>query len=116
MSLDGKCAARDEEPPILARLRRGIPLEHFRREPVAIDRGGELLAPHIERAGVIAVLVREQHAIDLQRVQAALREPQHDLPRAEPAIHEQARLRRLHQCAIARAAAAEDRDGKHFPH
>ena len=80
---------------------------------VAVDRRGKLLAPHIERARVIAVLVREQDAVDLQRVHAAQRQPRPDLPRAEPAIDEQPRLRRLHQRAVSRTAAAEDGDEKH---
>ncbi|MND09450.1 hypothetical protein D3C83_327810 [compost metagenome] len=67
----------------------------------------------MQRSAVIAVLVGQQNSVDFQRVHPALRESQSDLPGAQSAIHQQARLRSLDECAVARAPTAENRDGKH---
>ena len=62
---------------------------------------------------MIAVLVRQQYAIELFRRDPALFQPERDLTRAQPAIDENFAVVRRHEGTVPRAAAAEDRDTKH---
>src|SRR4029453_1223379 len=109
-----KITARQKKPPILRHL--SVAAQRFGRQSIAIDRRGKLFAPHFEPARVVAVLVCEKNAVDLQRIQPAQAQPFDELPRAESAIDEKARLRRFHERSVTRAAAAEDREVNHFPH
>ena len=55
----------------------------------------------------------EKHAIKLFRRDAALRQTQHQLSRAQAAIDKNPAMIRGDQCAVARAAAAEHRQAEH---
>jgi hypothetical protein len=55
----------------------------------------------------------EEHAIELPRRDPALFEPDHDLPRAQPAIDQNPAMIRRDQRAIPRAAAAEHGQCEH---
>ena len=70
-------------------------------------------AEHFEPADVIAMFVGEEHAIELPRRDPALLEPDHDLPRAEPAIDQNPAMIGRDQRAISRAAAAEHGQSEH---
>jgi hypothetical protein len=85
----------------------------FGRERIAIDRDLKFPAEHFETANVIAVLVGEEHAIELPRRDPALLEPQDELARAQPAIDQQPAMFGRDQRAVARAAAAEHGQGEH---
>jgi len=62
---------------------------------------------------MIAMLVGEEHAIELGRRDPALFEPDHDLPRAQPAVHKNPAMIGSDQRAIPRAAAAEHGQSEH---
>jgi hypothetical protein len=70
-------------------------------------------AEDFEPADVIAVLVGKEHAIELPRRDSALLEPDHDLPRAQSAVHENPAMIGRDQRAVARAAAAEHGQSEH---
>jgi hypothetical protein len=57
---------------------------------------------------VIAVLVRDEDSIDLDRVHSALREPQQRLSRAQSPIDQEPCFLRLDQRGVSRTPAAED--------
>src|SRR5947209_8521431 len=73
----------------------------------------KLAAEHFEPADVIAVFVSEKDAIQLARRDPALLEPDHDLPRAQPAIDQNPTMIGRDQSAIPRAAAAEHGQSEH---
>ena len=62
---------------------------------------------------MIAVLVREQDAIELLRRNAAMLETQRQLSRAQPAIDQKLAMIGCDQCAVSRAPAAEHRQAEH---
>jgi len=62
---------------------------------------------------VIAVLVREQDAIELLRRNAAMIETQRQLSRAQPAIDKKLAVIGGDQRAVSRAPAAEHRQTEH---
>ena len=59
------------------------------------------------------MLMRQQHAIELFRRDAALLEPKHDLARAQPAIDQNPAMIGRDQRAIPGAAAAEHGETEH---
>ena len=67
----------------------------------------EFPAKHFQPANMIAVLVGQEHAIELGRRDPALLEPNHDLPRAQSAIDQNPAVIGRDERAISRAAAAE---------
>src|SRR5205809_7273216 len=70
-------------------------------------------AEHFEPANMIAVFVRQEHAIELPRRDSALLEPDHDLSRAESVIDQDPAMIGRDQGAIPRAAAAEHGQSEH---
>jgi hypothetical protein len=62
---------------------------------------------------VIAVLVGEEHAIELPRSDSALLEAQDELARAQSAIDQQPAMIGRDQRAVSGAAAAEHRQSEH---
>ena len=72
-------------------------------------------AEHFEPADMIAVFMGEEHAIELSRRDAALFEPDHNLPGAESAIDQNPAMIGRDQRAIPRAAAAEHGQCEHVP-
>ena len=62
---------------------------------------------------MIAMLMRQEHAVDLFRRDAALLEPEHHLTRAQPAIDQDLAVLGRYQGAVPRAAAAEDGETEH---
>src|SRR5438067_1236432 len=70
-------------------------------------------AEHFEPANMIAVFVRQEHAIELPRRDPALLEPDHDLPRAQSTIDQDPAMIGRDQGAIPRAAAAEHGQSEH---
>ena len=88
-------------------------MERFCREPIAVNRQIEFTAENFQSANMIGVFVREKHAIELLRDDAALLETQHQLPRAQPAIDENFAMIGCDQGAVSRAPAAEHGQAKH---
>ena len=62
---------------------------------------------------MIAVFVREKHAVKLCWRNAALLEAQHQLPRAQPAIDENLAMIGCNQRAVPRAPASEHGQAEH---
>jgi hypothetical protein len=62
---------------------------------------------------VIAMFVREKHAVELIRRDAALGQTQYQLPRAESAIDKNLAMIGCDQGAVSRAAAAEHGQAEH---
>jgi hypothetical protein len=62
---------------------------------------------------VIAVFVGEEHAINLFGRNATLRQTQHQLPRAQPAIDKNFTMIGRDERAVSRTAAAEHRQAEH---
>ena len=70
-------------------------------------------AKHFEPANMIAVLVGEEHAVELGRSQTALLEPDDDLAGAESAIDQNPAMIGCDEGAVSRAAAAEHGQSEH---
>ena len=87
--------------------------DRFRGQGIAIDRHVKLPAEHFQTADVIAMFVRQEHAIELRGRHPAKREPHDELARAQAAIDEQSAVIGHDQRAISRAAAAEHREAEH---
>ena len=74
-----------EQAPV-AMCREWAATNRFRGEGVAIDRHVKFPAKNLEPADVIAVLVREEHAIELLGRDPAKPEAKNQLTRTQPAI------------------------------
>ena len=85
----------------------------FRGEGVAIDRHVKLPAKHLEPADVIAVLVREEHTIELLGRDPAKPEAMNQLTCTEPAIDEEPAMVGHEQGRISGAATSEHREAEH---
>ena len=83
------------------------------RERIAINRQIKFAAENFESANVIAVFVSEKHAIKLLGRDAALRQTQYQLPRAQSAIDKNLAMTGCDQGAVSRAAAAEHGQAEH---
>jgi hypothetical protein len=59
-----------------------------------------LFAPDVEPRDVIAVLVRHENAIDLDRIHTALPQSEKGLPRTQPAIDQQTGILSLHERGV----------------
>ena len=70
-------------------------------------------AEHLEPANVIAMLVRQEHTIELLRRHAAKREPHYELTRTQPAIDQQPAMIGHEQRAVSGAPTAERREAEH---
>src|SRR2546423_1690986 len=70
-------------------------------------------AKDFEPANVIAVLVRQQHTVELRRRDPALLQPDDDLPRAQSAIDQNPAMIRRDERAISCATAAEHGQSEH---
>src|SRR5256885_12386471 len=70
-------------------------------------------AEHFEPANVIAVLVCQQHAVELRRRDSALLEADDDLSRAQSAIDQNPAMIGRDQRAISCAAATEHGQSEH---
>ena len=79
---DGKLGTGFKDPPISASFQETAAMERVSREPIAIDRQLKFAAENFKSADMIGVFVRENHAVELLRRDAALLETQHQLPRA----------------------------------
>src|SRR5205809_7841143 len=62
---------------------------------------------------MIAVLVCKKHAIKLLRRHASMLQTQHQLSRAEPAVHQNLAVISRNECAVSRAPAAEHDQAEH---
>ena len=62
---------------------------------------------------MIAVFVREEHAVKLRGSDSALREAEKDLARAQPAVDEKPAMIGRDERAISRAPAPQHRQTKH---
>jgi hypothetical protein len=62
---------------------------------------------------MIAVFMREKHAIELFRRHAAECKPQHELTRAQSAIDQKPAMIGRDKCTVPGAAAAEHRQTEH---
>jgi hypothetical protein len=70
-------------------------------------------AEHFEPANVIAMLVGQEHAVELRRSDSALLEAPDNLARAQAAIDEKPAMIGRDERAISRAPAAEHRQTEH---
>src|SRR3954449_8295838 len=70
-------------------------------------------AEHLEAANMIAVLMGEQHAVELLRFDSAEGESHHDLSRAQSTVDENPAMVGGDERGIPGAAAAEHREGEH---
>ena len=113
--LDLEVAARAEELPV-AVLAQALALapQDFRRERIAVDgQRSVFAAEHLQAAGVVAVLVREQHAVEFLGAEARLFQAHDDLARAQARVDQQPAVVGGQEGAVARAAAAQDGEGEH---
>ena len=109
---DGKIRPGPEQAPV-PMLRQHPAADRFRRERVAINRDLKFPAEHFEPANVIAVFVREEHAVKLRGSDSALREAEKNLARAQPAVDEKPAMIGRDERAISRAPAPKHRQTKH---
>ncbi len=94
-------------------LRQRAATNRFGRKRIAINWDAKFPAKHFQAANVIAVFVRNEHAIELFRRDAAKREPQDELARAQSAIDQKPAMIGREQGRIPRAAASEHREAEH---
>ena len=109
---DGELRSGPEQAPVAMRGERAA-ADRFRGQGVAIDRDVKFPAEHFQPADVIAMLMRQEHAIELRRRDPAEREPHHQLARAQAAIDEQPAMIGHDQRAVSGAATAEHREAEH---
>ena len=109
---DGKFRAGAEEAPIAMTGERAA-ADRFRGERVAIDRDLKFPAEHFEPVDMIAVFVCKQDAIELPGSDAAERQTDHELARAQSAIDQDAAMIGRDERAVSGAAAAEHGQSEH---
>ena len=101
------------EPP----ARRGLP-EGSLEERLLGECSGEewyLMTPaeDIQASGMITMLMGEEHSIQILQPQPYGLQAEHDLPSTQACIYEKTRPSGADHGAVARTAAAENREGKH---
>ena len=104
--------ARGKQPPgdADAVLLFGIGGNGFGGEAVGVDGNGPRLAESAETTGVVAVFVGEDDPANLLEIAADECEPLRDLATTQARVNKESRRVGFNQCAIAGAAAAQDRD------
>ncbi len=110
---DREFCAGAKNPPITMSIQRAIAPDRFGGERVAINRHVQFAAENFEPANVIAVLVREQNAIEPVRRHAALFKAQDNLPGAQSAIDKNFTVIGRHKRAVPGTAAAEHGQTEH---
>ena len=85
----------------------------LRRESIAINRQIKFAAENFKSANVIAMFVREQHAVELIRRDAALGQTQYQLPCAQSAIDKNLAMISCDQRTVPRAPAAKHGQAEH---
>jgi hypothetical protein len=110
---DGKFRPGPEEAPVPMLIEQTVATNGFSRQRVAINRHGKFPAQDFETANMIAVLMREKHAIELLRGNAALLETADELARAQAAIDQNPAMIGRDERAISSAAAAEHGQTEH---
>src|SRR5262249_55799070 len=110
---DGKLGTRLKDPAIAPFFQETAATERVSGESIAINRQIKFTAEHVKSADVIGVFVREKHAFELLRHDAALLETQRQLPRAQPAVDKNLAMIRRDQRAVPRAPAPEHGQAEH---
>ena len=110
---NGKLRAGPENSPVAMLLEQSVVANRFCGERVAINRHVKFTAENFESANMIAVLVGEKDAVELVGCDAAFRQAQHQLPRAQAAVDKNLAMLGRDQCAVPGAAAAEHRQAEH---
>ncbi|MGC3989634.1 MAG: hypothetical protein QM796_08155 [Chthoniobacteraceae bacterium] len=87
--------------------------ERFGGEGIGVNRQPMALAEHFEPRDVVAVLVGDEDAVELRKLDAHLREAQRNLPGAQPTIDEHTAFFGLDQGAIPRTSAGEGGETEH---
>jgi hypothetical protein len=110
---DGKLGPGAKEPPIPVLLEHAVAANGFGRESVAINGDREFAAQDFQATDMVAMFVRDQDAIELLRRDAALREAQDQLTRAQSAVDQNAAMVGGKERAVPGAAAAEYGQAEH---
>jgi hypothetical protein len=110
---DREFCAGAENPPVTMSIQQAVATNRFGGERVAINRHVKFAAKNFQAANMIAVLVREQDAIELAERHAALFETQDDLPRAQSTIDKNLAMIGRDEGAVSGAAAPEHRQTEH---
>jgi hypothetical protein len=105
--------AGPKDSPIPMSIQRTVGAHRFGRLRIRVDGNVEFAAKNFQTANVIAMFVREQNAVDLLRINAALLETKSDLARAEAAVDQNPAMIGRHERAVSGAAAPEHRQTKH---
>jgi hypothetical protein len=109
---DGEIRSRSKQPPVPV-TGQGAAADRFGRERVAVDRDLKFAAEHFETTNVIAVLVGQEHAIELSRRDSTLFQAQDELARAQSAVDQEPAMTGRDERAVAGAAAAEHGQREH---
>ena len=110
---DGKLGAGAENSPVPVAVQGAVTSNCLGGESVAIDRHRKFPAKDLQTTDVIAMFVGEEDAVELVGSETALFQPQNNLARAQPAIHQQLAVIRRNQGAVSRAAAAKHGQTEH---
>src|SRR4030095_1133436 len=101
---NGELGAGPKNPPVSMLPEQSVTSNRLRSQRVAINRHIKFATEHFQSTDVIGMLVSEKHAIQLVGRDAALRQAQHQLPRAQAAIDKNLAMNRCDQGTGARAA------------
>jgi hypothetical protein len=102
-----------KNPPVTMSIQRALTLDCFGGERVAINRNVKLAAENFEPADVVAMLVREENAVEPVGRYAALLKAQRYLPGAQSAIDKNFAVISRDKRAVPGTAAAEHGQAEH---
>src|SRR6266568_2178597 len=110
---DGELGTGAKNSPVPMSIQGVIAPDRFGSECVAVNRHGQFPAENFEATNVIAMLVREQNAIEILWVHAALLESKRNLSRAQSAINQNFAVVGRNQRTIPGAPAPEHGQTEH---
>src|SRR5205823_5979008 len=81
-----KLGAGPKNPPVAVVIHGAAAADGLSRERIGVNRNFKFAGEHFQSANMIAMLMRQQHAIDLFRPDAKLLQAKNELARAESAV------------------------------
>ena len=108
-----KLGTSREDPPVSVSPECAIAAHRFCRQRIAINRHVKFPAKDFKPADMVAVFVREKHAIELLRCYTTLFQAQYHLSSAETAVDENLAMIRCDQGAVSRTPAAKHGQAEH---
>jgi hypothetical protein len=110
---DREFCARAKNPPVTMSIQRALTLDCFGGERIAINRNVKFAAENFEPTDVVAMLMREENAVEPVGRYAALLKAQRYLPGAQSTIDKNFAVIGRHKRAVPGTAAAEHGQTEH---